>query len=172
MLDLSLAQCGGAKLRLPAPTVIHKIITAPGRRFLPAPPGRFGSQPDTATGPTQNCGGREFTGPAGLSGGAARADPAVAPAAGLVGSGPRPFREPNRATDGSPAPPRTGRIWKNCAARRDRAPSVSHYGRRLDLGPRASDLKFAIPEWDVKNPRRETNASTIFFISHPGYFLF
>ena len=150
---------------LSAPTVVHKIITAPGGRFLPAPPGRFGGHPGTATGPTQNCGGREFSRPAGRSGGAARADPAIAPAAGLVGSGPRPRGEPNRATDGAPASPRTGRIWKNCAARRDRAPAFSHYGRRLDLGPRASDFK-------VRNPRLSCKKSQIFLFRIREFFCF
>ena len=149
---------------LSAPTVVHKIITAPGGRFLPAPPGRFGGHPGTATGPTQNCGGREFSRPAGRSGGAARADPAIAPAAGLVGSGPRPRGEPNRATDGAPASPRTGRIWKNCAARRDRAPAFSHYGRRLDFGPRASDFK-------VRNPRLSCKKSQIFLFRIRKFFV-
>ena len=117
---------------LPALTAVHKIITAPDGSFWGPPPGRFGTHPDTATRPTQNCAGTGIHRPAGRSGGAARADPAVAPAAGLVGSGPRPGREPNRASDGAPASPRTGRIWKICAARADRAPSVSRYGRRLD----------------------------------------
>ena len=157
-----------AKATLPALTVVHKFIRAPGGVFLAAPPGRFGGHPDTATGPTQNCGGRESNGPAGRSDGAARADPAVAPAAGLVGSGPRPGREPNRATDGAPAPPRAGRNWKICAARRDRVPSFSRYKGWLDLGLQTPDFHVRQPKINCKKTQGGRECTSEFSLSHPG----
>ena len=102
-------RCQETRESLCSLTVVQKIIRAPGGTFLPAPPGRSGGHPDNATsahserqvGARRAPGERAFTGPAGLSGGTARPEPAVARRPG--------WSVPHLVLAANPAAPRTAR---------------------------------------------------------------
>ena len=159
-------------LVLGALTVVQNFIRGPGGNFELAPPGRFGGPTDSATAAHEELrGGGAFSGPAGLKAGAPRAEPAI-PAAGLVGSAPRPSREPNRAQGGVPASPRTGSIWKNCAARRHRVPSFSRYKGWLDLGFQMPDFHVRQPKINCNKTQGSTECTSEFSLSHPGNYSF